>query len=140
MKEEHTMLEISATQAQGREPVTVMHLKGDFDAVGCEVFDACAQEIIAAGATNVLIDLTDVSFMSSAGMRAINRLFYQLHPEGSQEHKRIMNEGIRKGTYKAPHLKLLNPAERVLDLLKLTGVDMYMDILNGKVEKAVKAF
>ena len=134
------MMEISITQAQGQAQVTVMHLKGDLDIVGCEVFDARSQEIFTAGATNVLIDLTDVPFMSSAGMRAIHRLFYQLHPEGSPEHKRIISEGIRKGTYKAPHMKLLNPTTRVLELLKMTGVDMYIDILTGKVEKAVKAF
>ena len=134
------MLDISVTQAQGRVPVTVMHLKGDFDTVGCEVFDARSQEVIAAGATDVLLDLTAVPFMSSAGLRAMHRLFYQLHPEGSEEHKRILNEGVRQGIYKAPHMKLLNPAPRVLEMLKLVGVDMYMDILTGNEAKALKSF
>ena len=134
------MLEITVTQAQGRVPVTVMHLKGDFDTNGAEVFDARAQEVTAAGAANVLVDLTAVPFMSSAGMRSIHRLFYQLHPEGSEEHKRIMNEGVRMGTYKAPHVKLFNPAKRVLELLQLTSADMYIDILTGKEAQAIAAF
>lgn len=134
------MLEISVTQGQGKVSVTIMHLKGDFDTVGCETFDDRAQAIVTAGAQHVLVDLSAVSFMSSAGMRSLHRLFYQLHPEGSEEHKRILEEGIRKGAYKAPYMKLLNPAPRVLELLKLTGVDMYMDILSGKVDKAVTAF
>ena len=126
------MLEISVTQEQGHVPVTVMHLKGDLDSAGSEVFDARSQEIVAAGARNVLINLTHVPFVSSAGIRSIHRLFYQLHPEGSDEHKRIMDEGIRKGTYKAPHLKLFNPSPRVFNLLEMMSMDMYIDILTGK--------
>jgi anti-anti-sigma regulatory factor len=126
------MLEISLTQVQSRVPVTVMHLKGDLDTTGCEVFDARAQEVVAAGAKDVLIDLTHVPFVSSAGIRSIHRLFYQLHPEGSAEHKRIMDEGIRQGTYKAPHMKLFNPSPRVFNLLEMMSMDMYIDILTGK--------
>ena len=126
------MLEISVTQVQSRVPVTVMHLKGDFDSAGCDVFDSRSQEIVAAGAKDVLVDLTHVPFVSSAGIRSLHRLFYQLHPEGSEEYKRIIDEGIRKGTYKAPHMKLFNPSPRVFNLLEMMSMDMYIDILTGK--------
>ena len=134
------MLEISLKQAQGRVPVTVMHLKGTFDTPGAEIFDASAAQVIAGGAKNVLVDLGKVDFMSSVGIRAIHRLFYQLHPEGTEEYQRIMNEGVRQGIYKAPHMKLLSPTARVLEILKMVGVDLYMEILTGDVDKAVKSF
>lgn len=129
------MLEITVRQLQGRVPVTVMRLKGDLDSAGTEVFDARSQEIITAGAKDVLVDLTHVPFMSSAGIRSMHRLFNQLHPEGSEEYKRIMDEGVRKGTYKAPHMKLFNPSKRVLNLFEMMSMDMYMDILTGKEEE-----
>lgn len=126
------MLEISVEQIQGRVPVTVMHLKGDLDSAGSEAFDARSQEIMAAGTTDVLVDLTHVPFMSSAGIRSLHRLFNQLHPEGSDEYKRIMDEGVRQGTYKAPHMKLFNPVPRVFNLFEMMSIDMYIDILTGK--------
>jgi hypothetical protein len=43
------------------------------------------------------------------------------------------------GTYKAPHLKLLSPAKRVLDSLKLISLDMYIDIFVNEQE-AIAAF
>jgi hypothetical protein len=117
-----------------------MMLKGDFDSAGADVFDVRTRELVDADARDVLIEMSQVDFMSSAGLRSIHNLFYKLHPEGSEEHKRILKEGVRKGTYKAPHLKLLNPQKRVLESLKAVGVDMYMSILSGDELKAVETF
>jgi anti-anti-sigma factor len=139
-KEAFPMLEITITHTNGRLPVAVMHLKGVFDAAGEHIFDAQAQDLVTNGARNVLIDMTDVSFMSSIGIRAIHRLFYSLHPEGSKEFQRILDEGVRQGSFKAPHLKLLNPSRRVCDILTMMGVDMYIDILTGTVQEAMDIF
>jgi len=87
-----------------------------------------------------LLDLTDLQFISSAGLRSLHTLFYDLHPEGSEEFQRILNEGVREGTYKAPHLKLLNPGSRVREFLEMSGVEMYMTILSGDVMEALNDF
>ena len=134
------MFDVSLSQAQGRVPVTIMSLKGSFDSAGADTFDARTREIVDSGARDVLIDMGQVSYMSSVGLRSIHTLFYHLHPEGSEEYRLILEEGVRKGTYKAPHLKLLNPQKRVLESLKAVGVDMYMSILTGDELKAVNTF
>ena len=134
------MFDVSIAQAEGDVPVTILYLKGKFDTTGADVFDARSQEILAAGAKDVLIEMSKVAFMSSAGLRSIHNLFYELHPEGTQEHERILEEGVRKGAYKAPHLKLLNPPKRVLESLKAVGVDMYMSILTGDELQAIGTF
>jgi len=134
------MFEVSISQAQGKVTVTILSLKGNFDAAGADVFDKRAREIIQEGAKDVLLEMSGVDFMSSAGLRSIHDLFYSLHPEGSQEHKRILEEGVRKGTYKAPHLKLLNPQKRVQESLKAVGVNMYMDILSSDELSAIDSF
>ncbi len=135
------MLEVTCSQTNGNSvPVTIMHLKGSFDSEGAGEFDKSAEEIVAGSVKNVLIDLTDVSFMSSVGVRSIHRLFYDLHPRDSIEFRRVLDEGIQRGTYKAPHLKLLNPNSRVLQLLKTISADMYLDILAGSEMEAIKAF
>jgi len=134
------MLEILTTKAEGSVPVTIMHLHGDLDTVGADVFDSSAQEVIAGGAEDVLVDLSGVTFISSAGIRSLHRLFYKLHPEDSAEYKRILNEGIRQGVYKASHMKLRAPVSHVTDPLKIMGVDLYMEILNTSEKEAVSTF
>jgi len=134
------MLEIITTKLNARVPVTIMHLKGNLDAAGSDIFDSYTQEVIAEGANDVLVDLNGVTFISSAGVRSLHRLFYQLHPEGSEEYRRILDEGVRKGIYKASHMKLRAPVSRVTDPLRVMGVDLYMDILNVDEKEAVKSF
>jgi anti-anti-sigma regulatory factor len=135
------MLEISISQAVGGpKPVTIMYLKGNIDAATVELFDMKAREIIESGAQDVLLDLSDVQFVSSAGLRSLHKLFYDLHPEDSVEFHRIINEGVRKGTYKAPHMKLLNPSSRVMEFFEMSGVEMYITILRGDVLEALDDF
>lgn len=134
------MFKISLSQEQGRIPVTIMTLKGDLDAYGADLFDAQTRDVIAGGAKDVLLELSEVPFMSSAGIRCIHNLFYQLHPKESEEYQRILNEGVRQGIYKAPHLKLLNPSSDVRRALEMTGLGLYMAILNGDQTEAVYTF
>lgn len=134
------MFEITISESNGKVPVTIMTLKGDLDTLGADVFDAQIQQIKNGNSKNVLVDMSGVPYMSSAGLRSIHNLYYTLHPEGSKDHKRIIKEGIRDGSFKAPHMKLLNPSKRVMELLEMVGVDMYMEILKGDKEDAVKSF
>jgi hypothetical protein len=50
-----------------------------------------------------------------------------------------MNKGIRDGTFKSPHLKLVNPTAHVLEVLKLTGLDMFLEV-HHSVSEAVASF
>ena len=134
------MFEISTSEGYGHKAVAIIHLKGEFDAAAADQFDAQAKEMVDEGAEDVLVDLSNLTYMSSTGFRSLHNLFYMLHPEGSEEHKRVMDEGVRKGTYKAPHLKLLNPNKRVMDLLTMVSADMYLEIIQGDLLNAVGAF
>jgi len=134
------LFQVTISQAQGRVPVSILQLAGKFDTNAADEFDRQAREVVEAGAKDVLVDMSQVEYMSSAGLRCIHNLFYQLHPQGSEEYNRIVNEGIPQGTYKAPHMKLLNPNKRVKESLRMVGIDMYMDILSGDAKGAVGAF
>jgi hypothetical protein len=39
-----------------------------------------------------------------------------------------VTRGVSAGTYKSPHFKLLSPVARVLETLKMSGFDMFLDI------------
>ena len=63
---------LTAEQAQGRVPVTVIEIHGDLDYSNySEVIDL-VQESYSAGARHLLIDLSDVPFMGSSGLVALH--------------------------------------------------------------------
>ncbi len=132
-------MEITITQKQARVPVTVIHLKGDFDSYSAGNFDEEVLNAVQSGTMDLLLDLSKVPFMSSAGIRSLTTLYNLLNPVKSDEEKHEISQGIRTGTYKAPHLKLLNPSDRVLQVMKMSGLDMYLDIFT-KENKALAAF
>lgn len=119
-------MELSVSQEQGRVPVTVLHVKGNIDSASYQEFQARAQELLAQGTQDLLIDLREVSYMSSAGLRVLNHLYNALRKTG-EDHDTV-SKGVAAGTYHAAHLKLVSPSPRVLETLKLSGFDMFVDI------------
>ena len=64
-------LNIMVEEAQGDAPVSVMHLQGDIDAATHSTLTAKAEELVGAGTKNILLDLSGVGYMGSAGFRAL---------------------------------------------------------------------
>jgi len=132
-------MEITISQAQGDVPVTIVRAEGTFDSNAVERFMEPTQGAIDGGAENLLVDLSGVSFMSSIGIRILNALYFQLHPRESKEKDAEISALIHSGEYKAPHLKLICPTERVSKVLKMAGMDQYIEIFKEEAE-AVAAF
>jgi anti-anti-sigma factor len=132
-------MEITTSIVQGRVPVSVIGLKGDLDASATDAFNAAAAKTVENGAKDILIDMSGVSFMSSAGIRSLHALYTLLHPAGSAQDQDSVYKGISAGTYAAPHLKLLNPTKKVSEVIKLSGLDMYLKIYTNEQE-AIAAF
>jgi anti-anti-sigma factor len=103
-------MEIKVSTESGRVPVTVMHVDGNIDSSTYEKFQSTAKQLIDEGARYMLVDLSHAPFVSSAGLRALHTLFNDLrsrNPESNLSEEQ-MKRGISAGTYKSPHLKLLN--------------------------------
>ena len=132
-------MDIEVTERQARVPVTVIHVKGNVDASTYEAFQAMAEGAFHKGARYVLLDLSEVIYISSAGFRAISQIFKLLRGQLSPESQAQMSRGLRDGSYKAPNLKLLGPNQRVLEALRLAGFDTFLDIYDD-LETAVNAF
>lgn len=67
-----------------RDDVVVLPLKGRVDAVTSPRISAQVREHIAAGARYMLIDLGEVSFLSSSGLRALLLIRKELMTEGGE--------------------------------------------------------
>jgi anti-anti-sigma factor len=131
-------MNISVSEVHGRVPVTVLRIEGDIDVTTYEAVQQRAEAAIEAGARHLVLDLRDVGYVSSAGVRALNAIFQRLRST-SPESDSDLYQGVRAGTYKSPHLKLANAAEPVQRVLATTGMDMLLDI-HPSVNAAVEAF
>jgi hypothetical protein len=123
-------MDIFVKQEEGRRPISVIAVKGDIDSNTYQQVQIEIDKSIAAGIHNMLLDLSGVPFMSSAGIRVLNHTFNELRGTLPQESDEAMRKGLRDGTFKSPHLKLLSPTPRVLEVLKMSGVDMFLEIHN----------
>ncbi len=130
-------MEIVVSQEQGKVPVTVFHIKGDV--VDAGPLQTRAEEAFRSGARNLVLDLAEVPYMSSSGLRALHHMYMLLRTDAPEESDEVVRRGVAAGTFKSPHLKLVKPSKHVLELLKATGYDMFLEI-HRNVKEAVASF
>ena len=122
-------MEIKVSTENGRVPITVLHVDGNIDSSTYDVFLSTARNLIKEGARYLLVDLSHAPFVSSAGLRAFHTVFNELrsiNPEANLNDTE-MKKGISAGTYKSPHLKLLNLSPETRTAFETSGFDMYID-------------
>ena len=134
-------MDIQVSTENGRVPITVMHVDGNIDANTYESFQAKAEELIKGGAQHILIDLSHSPFVSSAGLRALHQIFNELRAKDSDNRpsEEEVRRGISAGTYKSPHLKLLNLSKETKTAFELSGFDMFIETFNDK-QAAIASF
>ena len=127
-------MEIKVSTESGRVPVTVLHVDGNIDSSTYEQFQSTARKLIEEGTRYILVDLSHAPFVSSAGLRALHTLFNELrsrNPEANLSDEQ-MKKGISAGTYKSPHLKLLNLSPETKAAFETSGFDMFIDTFTDK--------
>jgi anti-anti-sigma factor len=134
-------MEIQTHTENGRVPVTVVHVHGNIDATTYQDFQNKMDQLIQDGARHILVDLSHAGFMSSAGLRALHQTFNKLrsmNPEANLSDDEI-KKGISAGTYKSPHLKLLNLSQETRTAFEMSGFDMYIETFND-MKTAIASF
>jgi anti-anti-sigma factor len=69
-------------QTRKEKNVLVVVVKGRMDAVTAPTFEETLQDLIATGENGFLIDLSDLQYISSAGLRSFLVLAKKLKPQG----------------------------------------------------------
>ena len=100
-------LRISSEQLQADVPVTVFRLRGWLDAQSEEQLLETARTTYDNGARYLLIDMTDLDTLTSAGMRALQKVYQIFTPKEDQ--------------FKVAHLKLCNAPPQIYNVLGITG-------------------
>ncbi len=131
-------MQVTISQEQGRVPVTIFEVQGDIDIHSYEELQAKAEEAHRAGMRHLLLDLTNVRYVGSVGLRTFHQIFNMLR-DASPEGDKAMKRGLMDGSYKSAHFKLLNPSRDVASTLSTSGFDMFLEIHTDR-KKALASF
>ncbi len=136
-------MELTLSQQQGRVAVAVIQPHGDVDASNYTGLVKKIEELFKGGTKDFLIDLSDVPFMSSAGLVALHSIAMMLRGEKPVDHKsgwgtlkamdRVRDGGVQK------HVKLLNPQQNVAETFDKAGFTQFFEVYSD-LKKAVDSF
>lgn len=131
-------METIVTIEQGKEPIAVMKIIGDINASNfMEVVDK-AQEIFKNMARDLIIDLSEVPSISSAGHVAIHKIALDFSgvPQVVEADE---NPDFTHSALARKHVKLLKPQPQVDEGLTKAGLKLFFKVFND-LESAVKSF
>ena len=136
-------MNISVSQAAGRVPVTVIKLDGQLDGQNFQELITKSQELHSEGARDFLLDLSDLTYISSAGLVALHSVALMARGEelpdmeGGWSAYRSMGRSGEAGVQK--HVKLLNPRSEIMGVLDMVGFSSVFEIYTDR-EEAVNSF
>jgi anti-anti-sigma factor len=136
-------MEIIISQNQGTTPVTVIQLRGALDGNSYEKFIAEAQKLYDAGTRNLLLDMSELTFLSSAGLAALHRTARVFRGDDRSTFEEgwaaIHAMGKERDSGFQEHVKLLNPSESIQDVLDTVGFKAFFEIYTD-IDAAVASF
>jgi anti-anti-sigma factor len=100
-------LKITTEQVLGKVSVTVLHLRGWLDAQSEDQLLQAARDVYDAGARFLVLDLKEVDTLTSAGMRAIQKVYKVYTPVDEQ--------------FKVAHVKICSAPPQIYHVLGITG-------------------
>lgn len=104
------MSELTITQ-QSHKRVEVLTIDGRVDSSNASQLDDKLKSLIDDGKVNLVLELSGVAYMSSAGLRAIVA-------------------ALRETNKKRGDVRLASVSERVSDVLSLAGLDSLFDLFD----------
>ena len=136
-------MDITVKQAQGNVPVTILQTHGDLDASNYQNLIAKGREVYVGGARDILLDMSDTSFMGSSGLAALHSLALLVRGEPMPDLESGWNvfHGIDRDRDAGlqQHLKLLNPQPQVQRVLEMSGLTQFFEI-HTDLETAIGSF
>jgi len=136
-------MNISVSQMQGKVPVTVVKLEGQLDGQTYQDLINKAREAYKAGWRDFLVDMSDLTYISSAGLVALHSVALLAKgeelPDTDEGWAAYRSLGRSKEAGIQEHMKLLNPRPEVLSVLEMVGFSTVFKIFSD-LDEAVKSF
>ena len=136
-------MEITVSTQQGAVGVTIVQPHGDVDASNYAQLVTKVEALKKEGAKDFLIDLSEVPFMSSAGLVALHSIAILLRgekpvdPQAGWATLKSIDRSRSSGMQK--HVKLLQPQTYVADTLEKAGFNTFFEI-HSDLKQAVASF
>jgi anti-anti-sigma factor len=136
-------MEIIISKSQDTPTLCVMKLRGALDGQSYENFITEAQKLYDTGTRNLLLDMSELTFLSSAGIAALHRIARVFRGEDRAN----LEEGwsaIRamakdQNSSIQEHVKLLNPGENILKVLDTVGLKAFFEVFTD-IHPAMASF
>lgn len=129
-------MEITISQEQGRAAVSVIYIAGHLDGQTYQDLITKAREIIKAGAKNILLDLSDLTYISSAGLVSLHTIALMTRgeelPDPEQGWSTLKSMGRARDGGLQKHLKLLNPRTEITNVLEMAGFSEFFEVFTEK--------
>lgn len=136
-------MNIEVSQAQGRVPVTVVKLDGKLDSQTYQELIEKVRMLYEEGTRNLLLDLTELAYISSAGLVSLHTIALLLRgeslpdPEQGWATVKSIDRGRDAGMQQ--HIKLFNPRPEVNSVLEMVGFSQMFEVFSDR-EKALQSF
>lgn len=115
----NSALKITSEKKQTPMPVTIFHISGWLDAQGEPKLLEAAQSAHDTGVTRLLIDMSELDTLTSAGIRTLQRV-YQMYTSKDEQKE---------------NLKLCNAHPQIYHVLSITGflkhIPMYESVTSA---------
>jgi anti-anti-sigma factor len=128
-------LSIDVTQSKDAMPVTILHLSGHLHGDTEHQLLDRVRQLHDEGAQYLLLDLSGLEILTSAGLRAIHSIFNLYTPRDDVE---IIRQH-REEPYKSPYFKMVCPNPNIYYVLNIAGFLQNIPIYND-MEEAVGSF
>ena len=125
-------MEITVSHEKGRVDITIFKLNGLLNLGTTSKLDKKAKEEYDAGMRYLLINLSELDSITSAGLRSIHAIYKMLHSKSPASKE---GEDVKKSEY----LKLLNPQPQINRVLNIAGFDLFIEIFDNQQE-AINSF
>ena len=133
-------MQITISEIQGAIPITVLHPFGVLDASNYQELVNKAREVYDAGSRYIIVNLSDIPYMSSSGIVALHTIALLLHedlPEARTEWEPVRSP--EQDLKLKRRIKLVNPPPRVDQMLEMAGFKRFIEVY-GDLDAAVGAF
>ena len=130
-------------QAQNNPAVMILSIQGDLDASNYEDVIETAKQAIDQGGQYLLIDMTELKFMSSSGLIALHSIALLMRgdqppdPEHGWEAFHALERDRESGLQE--NVKLLNPQPKIDRSLEITGLKEFFEI-HTDLDTAIASF
>jgi anti-anti-sigma regulatory factor len=136
-------MQITSSKQQGRVPVTVLILEGNLDASNYTDAINEAQKLYDGGARDLVIDLSKVPYMSSAGLMSLHTISLIFAGQNMQPNTSgrpsFRSLDLNRDKAAREHLKLLSPQPAVDLVLDTVGLKQFFEVFTD-LDSAVKSF